>query len=185
MWQTVTDILTYIGIVLVGFFIWAALSPFELLGWWAGWFGEKIYDGGVPGGDEDQPVTMIQIAILSLFRGSVERQGKLWVSRTRIFATNARQFPETVFISDLFPYSVNNLPLTAQPLFASLWRWALRRKMNGPALAGYLINLRNIWQLMISADKRYGPMYNQAVAEIIVNGLLRYGYDPKSGARLS
>jgi hypothetical protein len=32
---------------------------------------------------------------------------------------------------------------------------------------------------MISADKRYGPMYNQAVAEIIVNGLRRYGYVPE------
>ena len=54
MWQTVTDILTYLGIVFVGFLIWAALSPFELLGWWAGWFGEKIYDGGVPRSDEER-----------------------------------------------------------------------------------------------------------------------------------
>jgi hypothetical protein len=91
----------------------------------------------------------------------------------------ALAIPNTAIIADLFPYSVNNLPLTGQPFFARLWRWALRRKLNGPVLAGYLINIRNIWQLAISADRRYGPMYNQAVAEVVVNGLRRYGYDPE------
>ncbi|MEZ4635054.1 MAG: hypothetical protein R2856_08790 [Caldilineaceae bacterium] len=28
---------------LVGLLVWASLAPFEALGWWAGWFGDKIY----------------------------------------------------------------------------------------------------------------------------------------------
>jgi hypothetical protein len=179
MWQTVADILTYIGIVLVGFLIWAALSPFELLGWWAGWFGEKIYDGGVPGGDEEKPVHDDPAAYVDFVSGVGKATGETLSYRESQFLRRlGSTLPETVIISDLFPYSVNNLPLTGQPFFARLWRWALRRKLNGPVLAGYLINVRNIWQLMISADKRYGPMYNQAVAEIVVDGLRRYGYDP-------
>ena len=32
---------------------------------------------------------------------------------------------------------------------------------------------------MISADRRYGPMYNQALAQVLLDGLLRYGYQPE------
>jgi hypothetical protein len=180
MWETATDILTYIGIVLVGFLIWAALSPFELLGWWAGWFGEKIYDGGVPRHDEDLPVHSDPSSYLIFISGVGKATGETLSYREQEFLRRlGSALPETVIISDLFPYSVNNLPLTGQPFFARLWRWALRRKLNGPVLAGYLINIRNIWQLMISADKRYGPMYNQAIAEVMVDGLRRYGYAPE------
>lgn len=180
MWQTVADVLTYVGIVLVGFLIWAALSPFELLGWWAGWFGERIYDGGVPGGDEEKPVQYDPSSYIVFVSGVGKATGETLSYREQEFLRRLHAtLPDSVIISDLFPYSVNNLPLTGQPFFARLWRWALRRKLNGPVLAGYLINIRNIWQLMISADKRYGPMYNQAVAEVVVNGLRRYGYDPE------
>jgi hypothetical protein len=180
MWQTAADILTYFGIVLIGFLIWAAISPFELLGWWAGWFGEKIYDGGVPGGDQAQSVPYDPKGYLVFISGVGKATGEtLSYRETEFLRRLSGKIPDTVIISDLFPYSVNNMPLTGQPFFARLWRWALRRKLNGPVLAGYLINVRNIWQLMISADRRYGPMYNQAVAEVVVNGLLRYGYDPE------
>lgn len=180
MLNTVADILTYIGIVLVGFLIWAALSPFELLGWWAGWFGEKIYDGGVAGGDEEQAISYDPSGYLVFISGVGKANGEVLGYREAEFLRRLGvKIPDTVVISDLFPYSVNNLPLTGQPIFARLWQWALRRKLHGPVLAGYLINIRNIWQLMISADKRYGPMYNQAVAEIVLNGLRRYGYDPE------
>ncbi|MCC6458275.1 MAG: hypothetical protein IT328_25205 [Caldilineaceae bacterium] len=179
MWETVTDILTYIGVVLVGFLIWAALSPFELLGWWAGWFGEKIYDGGVPHHEGDQLVHDNPNGYLIFISGVGKATGETLSYREQEFLRRlGSALPDTVIISDLFPYSVNNLPLTGQPFFARLWRWALRRKLNGPVLAGYLINVRNIWQLMISADKRYGPMYNQAIAEVMVDGLRRYGYNP-------
>ena len=92
----------------------------------------------------------------------------------------AMALPRSVIIDDVFPYSVNNMPLTGQPFFARLWRLALRSKMHGPQLVGYLINVRNLWQVMISADKRYGPMFNQAAAEVVLDGLLRYDYDPTS-----
>lgn len=180
MWQTATDILTYFGIVLVGFLIWAALSPFELLGWWAGWFGEKIYDAGVPPKDDEVPGHRDPEGFLIFISGVGKATGETLSYREKEFLRRlVKALPNTVIISDLFPYSVNNLPLTGQPFFARVWRWALQRKLNGPVLAGYLINIRNIWQLMISADKRYGPMYNQGVAEVMADGLLRYGYDPE------
>ena len=59
----------------------------------------------------------------------------------------AQRVPNAVVIDDIFPYSVNNLALTGQPYFSRIWRWALARKRYGPALAGYLINIRNLFQV--------------------------------------
>ena len=181
MWTTIADLLTFIGIIFTGILIWAALSPFEVLGWWAGWFGDEIYDGGVPPGNEELRVHPDSDCYMIFISGVGKANGQTLGFREQEFLRRlARAVPRMVIIEDLFPYSVNNLPLTGQPIFARLWRWALARKLHGPTLAGYLINLRNIWQLMISADKRYGPMYNQAVAEVLLDGLRRYRYDPET-----
>ena len=88
--------------------------------------------------------------------------------------------PDAVVIDDIFPYSVNNLALTGQPYFSRIWRWALARKRYGPALAGYLINIRNLFQVGIAIDHRYAPLYGQAMAEVFLDSLLRYQYDPES-----
>ncbi|MEZ4612043.1 MAG: hypothetical protein R2838_17660 [Caldilineaceae bacterium] len=45
--------------------------------------------------------------------------------------------------------------------FGGLWRWALRRKLDGPALAGMIINVRNAFQVWVSVDHRYGPIYSR------------------------
>lgn len=180
MWDTFIDLLTYLGLILVGIFIWGALSPFEVMGWWAGWFGDKIYDGGVEPGPAQRQIRHDPGGYLVFMSGIGKATGETLSYRENTFLGKlAQTVPNLVIISDLFPYSVNNLPLTGQPFFARIWRWALQRKLNGPVLAGYLINVRNIWQLMISADKRYGPMYNQALAQVLLDGLLRYGYRPE------
>lgn len=175
------DILTYIGIVVVGFLIWAALSPFEVMGWWAGWFGESIYREEIPSDGLVRTVRPDTDSYIVYMSGIGRVSGQTVSFRERDFLRRlALAMPRTVIIDDVFPYSVNNLPLTGQRFFSSLWRLALRSKMHGPRLVGYLINVRNLWQVMISADKRYGPMFNQAAAEVILDGLLRYQYDPDS-----
>src|SRR5688500_11811468 len=104
MWQTLADVLTYIGIVLVGFLIWAALSPFELMGWWAGWFGEKIYDGGVPGGDEERPVHYDPKSYLIFISGVGKATGEtLSYCEQEFLRRLGGKLPHTVIISDLFP----------------------------------------------------------------------------------
>jgi hypothetical protein len=178
---TLGELLTYIGLVILGIFVWAAISPLETLGWWAGWFGDRIYHDELPA---DGPVRSVPPDANSylLFVSGVGRvSNETFSRREREFLRRlALALPQTVVIDDIFPYSVNNLALTGQPFFARIWRWAFRRKLHGPQLAGYLINLRNIWQVMISADKRYGPMFNQAVAQIFLHTLVRYNYDAMS-----
>ena len=167
--------------LLVAFFLWASLAPFETLGWWAGWFGDKIYhdqipsDGIVPRGS--RPAELLRPFPLghgSRFRAYVE------LSRAGVLRQLAQRVPNAVVLDDIFPYSVNNLALTGQPYFSRIWRWALERKRYGPALAGYLINIRNLFQVAIAIDRRYAPLYGQAMAEVFLDSLLRYQYDPET-----
>ena len=176
------DILAYIGIVVIGFLVWAALSPFEVMGWWAGWFGDRIYGESVPSDGLVRTVRPGTDSYVVFLSGIGRVSGETMSYRERDFLRRlATAMPRTVIIDDVFPYSVNNLALTGQPFFARLWRLALRSKLHGPHIIGYLINVRNLWQVLISADKRYGPMFNQAAAEVLLDGLLRYDYSPESG----
>lgn len=46
---------------------------------------------------------------------------------------------------------------------------------------GEMIRLRNLLQLLVSADPRYGPIYNRATATTIVHRLVEHGYPLGSG----
>ena len=45
-----------------------------------------------------------------------------------------------------------------------------------------LINVRNLFQMFVSADRRYGPTYNVGIAQEIWRSLGRHGYTRRSGA---
>jgi len=178
MFEFFWQILTYIGLVVVGFFLWATLTPFEVMGWWAGWFGDRIYSDDFPPDGLVRTVRPETDSYLIFLSGIGRVSGETFSIYEREFLQRlAAALPHTVIIDDIFPYSINNLALTGQRFFARLWRLALWSKMHGSKLIGYLINVRNLWQIMLSADKRYGPMYNQASAEVLMDGLLRYNYD--------
>jgi hypothetical protein len=81
-------------------------------------------------------------------------------------------------VIQVFPYSVTDRALTGERLFGGLWRLALRAKTSRRRVAqmlGFVINLRNTWQVLVSADRRYGPFYNRGSAALIVRALRRRG----------
>lgn len=181
MSDPIAEVLSLLGVALLGLLIWAALSPFEALGWWAGWFGDKIYQEDAPARTpirSSNPNVEFYIVFLS---GISRVSGETFSRREQNFLKHLTgAMPGALVIDNIFPYSVNNLPLTGQPVFAGVWRWVLHRKLSRhwlERLAGYLINVRNMWQVAISIDKRYGPIYNQAMAQVIINTLVRHGYD--------
>lgn len=197
MFNEWTDFLLLPLAAIVIFLFWASLTPFETLGWWAGWFGNAIYhDTTTPDSSEGRITegqrTNLQVAdevrqtsaatAYILFLSGIGRvSGQTLSYREQGFIDRLRsRLPGAVVVDNVFPYSVNNLALTGQPIFASMWQWALRRKLEGPALAGYLINMRNMLQVAIAADKRYGPIYNQAMAEVLLDTAMRYGFEPES-----
>lgn len=165
---------------LILFALWAALTPFETLGWWAGWFGDTIYHDVIPpagGVRQAHPNATSYVVFLSGI-GRVSGQ-TLSYRETTFLQELARRLPDAVIFDDVFPYSVNNRALTGQPILAGYWRWALNHKLHGSPLIGYLINIRNLAQIGTALDRRYAPLYNQAVAEVLLDSLLGYQYDPE------
>lgn len=177
MLETLGDLLTLVGFFFAGLFLWLALSPFETLGWWAGWFGDTIYEDARLA-EASAPADRSSPDAYVLFLSGVGRTSSETVAyRERDFLQRLRRKqPRSVIIDDIFPYATNNLSLTAKPFIAPLWRLSLWSKVRGVTLPGYLINMRNIAQVLISADRRYGPLFNQGVAEVLMQALLRHGY---------
>lgn len=157
------------------------LAPFEALGWWAGWFGDTDDDEPPPTSPDAPPAR----GFLVFLSGIHTVGGESFAKRERAFLDHLRRELPELRVLEVFPYSVTNRALTGQRLFARFWRWALRRKLGRRTLdgiAGMVINLRNAWQVAVSADARYGPMYDEGSAELIERALLAAGYRRGSGA---
>ncbi len=75
--------------------------------------------------------------------------------------------PDCVAIQDVFPYSTIDEGRGSRPVLAPLWKFA--HEADGVfGIANVLIKVRNLWQFAISADERYGPIYNQGIATIAI-----------------
>lgn len=73
-----------------------------------------------------------------------------------------------VTVSDVFPYSAANHSLGGQQrLLRPLWD-AVESAEGWLEGLGVLIKIRNLWRFAISADDRYGVVYNQGIANAIV-----------------
>jgi hypothetical protein len=178
-----------ISLLLVGLFalifVSAALAPMESLGWWAGW-GKKPPKKNEFAADGDAAAVMGEEADFYL----VYLSGIGAISGTSVPAEEypfidglRKRLPQAKVISDIYPYSVTNNGLTGQRGFAWLWRM-LEKIGQTPgsklAMMTMVINLRNAFQLFVSADRRYGPVYNLGIANVVYEGLLRNGMHPRS-----
>jgi len=170
-----------IGLILAWLLIAALLSPLEALGWWAGWF--RGLDDTPPAEETLPPPAPIPAArryVAYLTGVASAAEGVHLPREQRFLEALAARLPDTVLIGDIFPYSITHRALTGQRVFAWFWRYAFSRKTQGSPV-GFLINLRNFFQVLVSADSRYGPIYNQGGASLIVNALRRHGYPFGSG----
>ena len=173
-----------IGIAVFALATTAALSPLETLSWWAGWTEQEMSD--TPPVIAAAPENSAAPFVVYL-SGVASISGKHLLRREKMFINGLRaRLPHVIIIDDVFPYAPSGLPLLASPrLFDRLWRWIqkLDLQKRGNLLRG-LINIRNIYQVMVSADHRYGPIFSQGAARAIGAALSTAGYRAQSGARI-
>ena len=169
------DVVVLLIVALVALLAAGLLAPLEALGWWAGWFEARDLDrdARLESADAEDPgrYLVFLTGIHSVDGETFARREKTLLERLRA------ELPGTTVL-EVFPYSVTNRPLTGERFFAWFWRWALSMKLSGRALAGaagMVINLRNVWQMSVSADRRYGPIYNRGSAMLMVDALRRAG----------
>lgn len=161
------------------FLLAGALSPIESFAWWAGWLDEdpasfperdaEAFDGGKEG------------RFFAVYLAGIDSiAGDKTTRRTERFLTLIEAAaPEVTIVSDVFPYAPSGRPLLAGPrLFLKTWRALYRLKLRRrSSILSNIINLRNLYQVLVSADHRYGPIFNAGAAHVILDALLRAGYD--------
>ena len=158
--------------------ITALLAPVEAFAAWAGW--GEIAD--IPS-DAHLPVTPNEhdAERFIVFLDGISKGTRHDVARVSDFlAALENALPESRLITDVLPYSVFNLALTdpSYPL-SGFWQRVEARKLAGNPV-GFLINIRNSLQVLVSADWRYGLVYNLGMAKLILRALVRRGYRPGS-----
>ncbi|MEX6634686.1 hypothetical protein [Hyphococcus lacteus] len=184
-------LLVALGFGIFALIITAALSPLETLSWWAGWTEAELEDPS----PEHRNTTDTNAGTVShtqqyvvYLSGVASLSGNFLLPREHSFIRKLRKSaPHAVVISDVFPYSPQGLPLLESPrLFDRTWRRVQKLKLDGrESILSALINLRNIFQVMVSADHRYGPIFNQGAASVIEHALLKAGYPLGSGAPIT
>lgn len=159
------------------------LAPLESVGWWNGWW---FKDSQKP--EQEFKLTNLAVSNNSDYSrvvfyltgiGGASDKNNVPLEQDFLSALKAK-LSKTKVIDAIYPYSVINRPLTDGRLLAKFWRFALKAKQHGKAKIGFLINLRNLFQVLLAADDRYGTFFYQGAASIMVKKLLEIAYDPES-----
>lgn len=171
-----------VGAATLAVLIGAAIAPIETMTWWAG-FSEEDLDADPPhlAGDGRPPPAIAYVVYLSGV--NVISGDALTSAEKRLLKRLAAETPGCAMIADIFPYSPSGRALVGQTrAFERIWRTLEALRVRGARKLAMMINIRNIFQVLVSADSRYGPIYNFGAASIIEEALERAGYVEGCGA---
>ncbi len=180
---------TLLGLALLLLLVFAFSAPLEALGWWSGW-SERRFDlsrsltASLPPlveGIERDGADYDLVYLTGIIGYDEGAGGKREVALLEL--VEARLHGRVQLIHDVFPYSVSNNPLDGERVFRRLWQWLDQRRQyhqNPITPYNWLIILRNLMHVAVSADPRYGPLNNFGLAHEIGQSLLRHGYAPGS-----
>jgi len=182
--------LSWIGVIAIVFA--GILAPLETLGWWAGWFGDDLDTSAAiaPTGNSTFEPTPERkpISRYVVYLDGIGQSGDEYTPDVEDFLTALKPaLPDDVeLVSGLMMYSVLNKPLDEDRPLAFVWKTADKMRWTNPAaILGLMLNLRNVFIVAVSADKRYGPIYNQGIAQVLFDGLIKRGYQPCSGTPIT
>lgn len=183
-----------IVVLVIALVIAGLIAPFEAMGWWRrGHLGEQGVQWPTlaeafahPGEEPDDevpaelpPETKHYLVYLSGI--GISSPDQMPVVEGPMVQRLAERIGDTTMIWQIYPYSVANTALTQGRRLSRVWRQLAKWKYEKHRLRGLasLINLRNAFQVFVSSDRRYGPVFNMAVAQQIAAALVRSGYVPE------
>jgi hypothetical protein len=161
------------GVILL---VWGTFAPVGTLVWWLSQSAESLglksnQNKKLLSGDRSNTATEsanIDCYIIYL-SGVGDFSANQLTPGEEIFLNRLVQLhPNCVAVSDVFPYSAANESLGGQRLLAPLWR-AAENADGWLANADIIIKIRNLWRFAISADDRYGEVYNLGIANAIID----------------
>lgn len=163
----------------------ALLAPLESLRWWAGWEKNASPAASLQNIAPAPSAAPAYVVYLSGVASIDPRQ--MHHKESSFLDLVENNIAPAVLVRDVFPYSVTNNPLTGERQFGWLWnRVNQASNKRGKSLADWaslsMVIVRNLFQILVSADPRYGPPTSFGVAQEILKELRRAGYRPDSGA---
>ncbi len=167
-------------ISLIALLISILLTPLEALTWWAGWQESGPLNPGVT---VRSPSPDTEIARYVIYLDGINQGTYACLPEVDRFLDElvAALPPNVLVVKGIMPYSVANRPLSENRPLAFLWRIVesfTQKNPNHPI--GFIINLRNVFAVAVSADWRYGPLQNQGLAQVLFDSLVYHGYQPRS-----
>jgi predicted Abi (CAAX) family protease len=177
-------LLNLIWISLVALVVAGLLAPLETLGWWAGWYDDEV-NTTLNAGEVTEPLAdPSQISRYLVYLDGIGISSFEYLPDIEEFLDTLAPTlpPQVALIRGIMPYSVMNAPLNEDRPLSFMWRYADKLRFANPmSVLGLLVNIRNVLIVGVSADKRYGPLYNQGIAQVVYNGLMKNGYRVGSG----
>ncbi|GAB4435923.1 MAG: hypothetical protein OHK0015_27250 [Chloroflexi bacterium OHK40] len=174
-------VVLWVAAILCALLIVAAIAvPLAALAWWAGWISAPGVAAPLVNSEPPRPGPFL---VYLSGVGDISGEYSTRYEDAMLDALVER-VPGLQVVTDVFAYSWANVGLTSEGDLGWFWAWlnAVRLNKRSPLRkVGKLINLRNVLHIAVSADNRYGPIYNYGVAEMIIQGLLRHGYRLGSG----
>ena len=161
----------------IALFVSIVLTPLEALSWWAGWSEDRPLE--YPGTRVKDPKGDLPASRYVVYLDGINQGSHQYLPEVNLLLDGlASATPSDVLIvKGIMPYSVDNQPLTENRPLSFLWRIidsiGLKNPKN-PIAA--IVNIRNVVAVAIAADPRYGPIQNQALAQVIFESLLHFGY---------
>ena len=165
--------LKLLTIALLILLVWGTLSPVGTLIWWADEGVQLLGLKTNPKVISISPTTSIskssQLNCYIVFLPGVgDFSANQLTSGEELFLDSlVAAHPNCIAVSDVFPYSAANESLGGKRVLAPLWNFA-DRAQGWLAISNVVIKIRNLWRFAISADPRYGPIYNQGIATAII-----------------
>lgn len=163
------------------------LAPLEALGWWAGWYGDPVQT--LPPLDDENPVNPEAPALRRyiVYLDGINQSTADYQPAVAQYLTELEQClpADMALLKGLMPYSVLNRSLTQGRPLAFFWRSTKAMSKRFAGWLGIIINLRNLMIVAVSADSRYGPIYNQGVAQRVYESLVQQGYPLGGGVPLT
>jgi hypothetical protein len=170
-------------IFLLALVVILVVAPFESLKWWAGWVSDETPSDSSAGEPLSTPppqaVQADQYVIFLPGVGAMGTEVDPWEQSLVDLLQGG--LDSGVVLDGLFPFTVREDTLTEHRRTAWFWRWLAHVRESRPSLIARLIDWRNLTQVFVSMDPRYGPIYNKGVEEKLAGVLDDQGYLAGSG----
>lgn len=162
-------------LLMAGFLVlWGMLAPITTIVWWLNQTAESL--GFKLGDKAEKPAVLQQTAVNAppakidcyiVFLPGVGNFSPDEITEGERYFVDvlAARHSNCVTVKDVFPYSVRNKDLSHRDFLTPLWQAA---KESDGFPGSVFIQIRNLWRFAISADDRYGPVYNLSIARTIV-----------------